>query len=65
MSLLLGLLLLLLVLIKLAAEGLMDSGIDTSASASAAVLARAKRNAEVKTGSIINEQLSISAFAAM
>ena len=65
MSLLLGLLLLLVVLSKLAAEGLMDSGIDTSASASAAVLARAKRNAEVKTGSIINEQLSISAFAAM
>jgi hypothetical protein len=65
MSLPLGLLLLLLELIDAAAEGLIDRGIDTSASASAAVLARAKRNAEVKTGSIINEQLSVTAFATM
>jgi hypothetical protein len=65
MSLPVGLLLLLLVLSKLAAERLLDRGIDTSASARAAVLARARRNREVKMRSIINEQLSISAFAAM
>lgn len=45
MSLPVGLLLLLLVLINDASEGLLDRGIDTSANASAAVQARAKRNA--------------------